>query len=273
MTDTAAWQGRVGDVWAQEWYRTDRSFADLSRRLDAAIAALAPPEGRALDIGCGAGGTSLALAAARPHLSVEGLDLSEGLVAVALQRAAEAGLPNLAFSVGDASAIATGPYDLAVSRHGVMFFADPVAAFTHIRAGLNPGAPLVFSCFRHASENGWATALAEALGEPVSEPGTAPGPFAFGDPDHVATILAAAGWTAATPQAIDFTYRAGAGDDPVEDALAFFRRIGPAARALAEAPKADLPPRLDRLRTMLEAHLRDGAVDFAGAAWIWTARA
>lgn len=273
MTDAFAWQGRVGDVWAEEWRRTDRSFADLSRHLDAAIAEVAPHAGRALDIGCGAGGTSLALAAARPSLAIRGVDLSAGLVAVAGERATAADLANVRFEVGDAAAPPGGPYDIAFSRHGVMFFADPVVAFATIRAAMAPGAPLVFSCFRAAADNGWAVALAEALGEPISPPSTAPGPFAFADPAHVSRILAAAGWHDAAPRAIDSTYVAGAGEAPVEDALAFFRRIGPAARALADSPDADRPRLLDRLAAMLEAQVRDGTIAFPAAAWIWTARA
>lgn len=274
MTGSFDWQGRVGDVWAEEWRRTDRSFADLSRQLDAAIAACAPETGRALDIGCGAGGTSLALAAARPRLAVHGIDLSEGLVAVALRRAGEAGLTNTHFTVADAATLPPGPpYDLVLSRHGVMFFADPVAAFAAIRTAMAPGAPMVFSCFRTAAENGWAVALADALGQPVSAPSDAPGPFGFADRERVAAILAAAGWRDAVPRAIDFTYRAGEGKAAADDALGFFRRIGPAARALAEAPTADLPVLLDRLRAMLADRAGGGAVEFGAAAWIWSATA
>ena len=262
MTDAFAWQGRVGDAWAEEWRRTDRSLADLSRHLDAAIAASAPSDGRALDIGSGAGGTSLALAAARPSLAIQGVDLSAGLVAVATERAAASGFTNARFALGDAAAPPGGPYHLAFSRHGVMFFDDPVAAFTAIRAAMAPGAPLVFSCFRAAAENGWAVALADALGQRVSPPGTAPGPFAFADPGHVAAILAAAGW-----------HDAGAGNDPVADALAFFRRIGPAARALADTPEADRPPMLAKLRAMLASRMCAKIVQFPAAAWIWSARA
>lgn len=273
MTDAFAWQGRTGDVWAEEWCRTDRSFADLSRHLDAAIAAAAPIDGRALDIGCGAGATGLALAAARPSLAIQGVDLSDGLVAVATRRAAAANIANARFTVGDAAAPSGGPFDFAFSRHGVMFFDDPVAAFTAIRAAMAPGAPLVFSCFRTAAENGWAVALAQALARSAPPPGTAPGPFAFADPGRVSAILAAAGWRDAVPQAIDFAYVAGAGDDPVGDALTLFRRIGPAARALAEAPEADRPPMVAALRAMLESYIHADTVRFTAAAWIWSARA
>ena len=101
MTNAAEWTGPVGDVWSREWRRTDRSFAELDPVLDAAIAAAAPDSGRALDIGCGAGRTSLALVASRPSLSVTGLDLSPALIAIARERAGDD--RQLDFQVADAS--------------------------------------------------------------------------------------------------------------------------------------------------------------------------
>src|SRR5690242_17548636 len=104
MTEARDWAGRVGDTWAAEWQRTDRSFGDLAARLNAAILAVAPDTGRALDIGCGAGATSLALAAARPRLQVTGADLSVEMLAVARARAAAHA--NLDFVAGDVLRIA-----------------------------------------------------------------------------------------------------------------------------------------------------------------------
>ena len=273
MTDTFEWQGRVGDVWAAEWRRTDRSFSGLAPLLDAAILAVAPQTGNALDIGCGAGATSLALAAARPGLSITGVDLSEGLIAAAVARGDAA---NLRLIVGDASAppAVDGGYDLAVSRHGVMFFPDPVAAFTAIRARMAPGAPLVFSCFRAVAENPWAADVGAAAGSsPGASNGYAPGPFAFADPAFVGGILADAGWSDAAPQSVDFRYIAGGGEDPVADALDFLSRIGPAARALATLDDGERPAALARLRALLERNRDGDVVAFPAAAWIWSARA
>ena len=87
MTFANDWAGAVGDVWADEWQRTDRGFAAMTSHLDAAILAAAPQQGRAIDIGCGAGGTSIALAKARPGLTVTGIDLSSALVDTARSRA------------------------------------------------------------------------------------------------------------------------------------------------------------------------------------------
>jgi len=275
MTGASDWLGRVGDVWASEWERTDRSFADLAVSLDAAILAAAPAgAGTALDIGCGAGATSIALAAARPDLSVIGVDLSQAQLAVARARAADFG--NLEFVEGDvlSAAAARAPIDLFVSRHGVMFFPDPVAAFAALHAAAAPGARLVFSCFRTPEENAFSQEIERAVtGAPPSPRGTAPGPYAFADPARVAAILAAAGWADAKPRAVDYRHRAGQGADPIGEALAYFSRIGSAAPLLRAMAPAERAAALTRIAAVCARHRRANAVDFPAAAWLWTARA
>jgi len=276
VTDADQWRGRVGEVWAEEWRRTDRSFAGLAPLLDAAILAVAPERSAALDVGCGAGTTGLALAAARPGLRVTGVDLSAELVAVAAERAAA--VPNFDAEVADVSApsasLVARRFDLAVSRHGVMFFADPVAGLSAIRRLLEPGARLVFSCFQSPARNAWATELGPAVaGTLPALSGHAPGPFAFADPDRVAALLDAAGWTHAEVHAAEWRYVAGEGADPVADALGFATRIGPAARALAEVPAGERDAAFARLRAALDRRRTGTTVDFPAAAWIWTARA
>ena len=274
MTTAPDWQTRVGDVWAAEWRRTDRSFADLGRQLDAAILAAAPVSGVAVDLGCGAGATSLALAAARPGLQVHGIDLSDALVADARRRAAEHGIGNVSFATGAVPEALGSDYDLAVSRHGVMFYDDPAAAFRGIAASLRPAAALVFSCFRSPGENPWASQTIASLGGRLDPPADyAPGPFAFADPDRVADLLAAAGFADVAIRPADFTYRAGEGADPAADATDFFRRIGPVSRKIAETPDADRAALLDRLRIILAEQVTAHVLDFPAAAWIVTARA
>ncbi|MES2337423.1 MAG: class I SAM-dependent methyltransferase [Pseudomonadota bacterium] len=286
MTRRADWTGAVGDVWSAEWRRTDRSFADLSRHLDAAILDAVPAAPfTALDIGCGAGGTSLSLAAARPDARIVGIDLSAGLVEVARARATRtensplaaaptAPVGQVAFHVGDASVAAPGlgPFDLLYSRHGVMFFDDPVPAFTALRGSARSGAGLVFSCFAHWADNDFARAIAAAIEAPPPIAG-APGPFAFADTAHVAAILAAAGWRDAQPRGVPFAYRAGEGDDAQADALSFFRRIGPAAAILRTAAPADRAGLLARIAAVIADHHVGNAIDFPALAWIWSARA
>ena len=270
MTLAYDWAGRVGDTWADEWRRTDLSFADLSPQLDAAILAAAPETGQAVDIGCGAGGTAIALAAARPGLSILGIDLSSNLVETAQGRASA--YPNLRFDVGDASRLEGIKADLLFSRHGVMFFDDPIAAFARLRQTATADARLIFSCFRDAALNPWVTETVSAVtGTPPKKRGTAPGPFAFADADHVHSILRASAWSG-DARAVDYSYRAGEGATAVDDALSFFSRIGPAAAELRELDSAAQEAGRERLRAVLSTRLRNDAVDFPASAWIWSCR-
>lgn len=273
MTTATDWTGRVGRTWAAEWQRTDRSFAGLSPHLDGAIRAAAPAGPfRAIDVGCGAGSTAFALADARPDARVAGLDLSAELIAAARARAADHA--TVTFHHGDAIALAQrfAPLDLIVSRHGVMFFDDPLAAFTALRGAARPGARLVFSCFRDRADKVWASDLIEQVTgtRPAAASGYAPGPFGFADAAATAAILAAAGWDAGRPTRVDFAYVAGAGPDPVADAADFFRHIGP----LATAMKASADPALAaRLKTALMRYEDNGVVAIPASAWIWCATA
>ncbi|WP_311269799.1 class I SAM-dependent methyltransferase [Sphingobium sp. WCS2017Hpa-17] len=273
-TDAAQWTGANGDVWAAEWQRTDRSFAPLTAELDRAISE--SMGGRAIavaDIGSGAGGTSIAAAGTHDSAQVTGFDISPALVAVAQERAA--GLPNCRFVAGPAEQRIgeAGPFDLIVSRHGVMFFDDPVDAFTRLRAAARPGAGLIFSCFRAPSLNAWARELMAVLPGGGAKPaGYEPGPFAFADADFVRVLLAEAGWTDVAARPVDFAYRAGEGSDPVADAVAFFSRIGPAARALKLAPPAQRGAIFAATEAVCRARLVGDVVEFPAAAWIWSAR-
>jgi len=271
MTGAAEWEGGVGRNWAAEWRRTDRSFAGLTRILLARIEAM---PGRAIvDIGCGAGELSLAIATARPRASVLGIDISPDLVAAAAVRGSRA--INCAFALADGSCWEPdrGAPDLYVSRHGVMFFADPVAAFAHLAAVAAPEARLAFSCFRSPGENPWAGALAALFDGPgsPSDP-TAPGPFAFADANRVAGILSAAGWGAATFEPVDYRYLAGAGADPLGDARELLLQIGPAAAAFRTLPEERRAEALARIETFIADNLVGGEVAFPAAAWIVTAR-
>lgn len=275
MTGAIEWSGPIGSIWADEWARTDRSFADLSRTLDAVIGAhVGGAAMRVVDIGCGAGAISIALARAQPQAIITGVDISADLVTAAKARAA--GLPNLSFAIGPAEQAATSlaPVDLFISRHGVMFFPDPAAAFAQLRAAATPGGTIIFSCFRRPADNPWASTLIEASGAPqVAPTGYVPGPFAFAEPDFVADILSKAGWSAPAPRAVDYVYRAGGGADPVSDALEFFKRIGPTANFLRTTEGAERQAAIDRLRALLEAQRNADTVDFPAAAWLWSATA
>ena len=152
MTDANEWLGRTGRSWAEQWRRTDRSFGPLTEHL------LERSRGfvfdSVLDIGCGAGELSLALARGRPHVAVTGLDIAPQLIEVARGRGGN--LPNVAFEVGNAAVWQPAEEftpDFLVSRHGVMFFDERVVAFTHLGALAGPGGGLGLYILRDRGHN------------------------------------------------------------------------------------------------------------------------
>jgi len=266
------WQGAAGETWAAEWRRTDRSFTAVTEKLLERTRGLT--FSTVLDIGCGAGELSLAIARGRPDVRVMGVDVSPPLVVAARQRGAN--LANVSFDLEDAaawSAPAGFVPQLLVSRHGVMFFDDPPAAFANLARQADSGALLVFSCFRTPAENPFFTDVARLLPQPPAPPpeGT-PGPFAFADRDRVISILSEGGWEGIAMDPFDFAMVTGAGADPVEDALSYFSTIGPAAAAAREMDEDARREFLDRVRDLARSNCREGVVSLHAAAWIVTAR-
>jgi SAM-dependent methyltransferase len=269
------WSGASGDAWALRWRDTDRGLRQLGVELDQAIQDAAPAGPfRALDIGCGPGSTALALAAARPDAAIVGCDLSPALVEVAAGRAD--GMPQVRFCVGDAQAIAAaqGPFDLFMSRHGVMFFDDPPQAFAAFRSAATDCASLVFSCFRDWDANPWACELTSAAaGRRLPPPGREPSGFAFADVTYVEEILASGGWTNIEHRPVNFRYVAGEGAGAADEALAFLTEIGPASRVMRECEASERPAAAARMRAVIERYSGNGRVQFPAAAWLWSAKA
>jgi SAM-dependent methyltransferase len=185
--------------WAALWPKRERLTDEVSRYLLDVLALQAGE--RVLDVGSGGGKTSL-LAAKLVGTAgtVVGADLSAPLSELARGRAAEAGAANVSFHVADMQndKIEEGPFDVAMSQFGVMFFDEPVKAFSNIRAHLKPGGRLVFACWQSIEHNPWffVAAVAPFLPPPPQPaPGKSPtGPFTLADPDATTAILAAAGF-------------------------------------------------------------------------------
>lgn len=272
------WNGRSGQRWAahQDWL--DRMLAAYG---DAAIAASDVATGeQVLDIGCGSGTTSFALAerlGATGH--VLGVDISEPLIERARSRAPHDA--PISFRLEDASVapLAVAGFDLLFSRFGVMFFDDPAAAFTHLRTALKPGGRLAFVCWRGAEENDWIKlplgAIADILPPaPPPPPGT-PGPFSFSSRDRVTNILERAGFADIRFERFDHDIIFGHGktaDAAIDDALHMAFEVGPLSRVLADQPDAIRAIASDAVRAAFAKRVRDTAVAIDGAAWIVTAR-
>jgi SAM-dependent methyltransferase len=194
----AFWNAQPGQNWVAFQAALDAQLVEVTDRLLAACAAR--PGERVLDVGCGAGGSTLALAdAVGPKGHVLGLDLSEPLLARAEARRRERGLAQVRFERGDAQdhPFASAAFDLAASRFGTMFFADPVAAFRNIARALAPGGRLAFVAWAGPEHNPWFAipqrlAIAR-LGPVEPAPPDAPGPMALRDAARVTGLLAAAG--------------------------------------------------------------------------------
>jgi SAM-dependent methyltransferase len=268
----AYWSGPGGDSWLQREARIDASIALLGQR--ALTAAAAKPHERVLDIGCGTGPTTRALArAVAPHGSVLGLDLSAPMTAEAARRVSAEGLDNVRFVVGDASTHPLPPssFDLMFSRFGVMFFGDPPAAFAHLRHALKPAGRLCFLCWRPFKENLWAwvpfMAAAPFL-PPLPRPGPdEPGPFAFGDPERVRRILSAAGFSAIAIEPVDEAIPL-SDNGGLEDAVSQALLLGPLARALADAAPDIHEKAVEAVRAALAPLMTGGTIHLPAACWL-----
>lgn len=193
------WAGEMGERWLAHIDKFEGMIAPIG---DALVAAANVSPGESiLDVGCGAGATTLALARATgPKGRVTGLDISPALSKAAAKRAQEAGLSNIAFVTADAAtkSLDEGAYDILFSRFGVMFFADPYAAFANLRKGLSDKARVMFACWAPPMENQWILEVMQCVARHIEmtppEP-RAPGPFAFAEPDYVTDILSKAGFS------------------------------------------------------------------------------
>ncbi|MFI0809489.1 class I SAM-dependent methyltransferase [Streptomyces echinatus] len=267
-----AWNGPEGAHWARHqdrWNAVNEGFDEPL--LDAAGVT---GDHRILDLGCGSGQTTRLAALRASRGSALGLDLSAPMLAEARSRAEREGITNVSFAQGDAQVhpFETDAFDAAISRYGVMFFADPVAAFRNVGRALRPGGRLAFVCPAEATLNGWVTAMASLRGLlPLGDfgrPGL-PGMFSLSAPDRIRDVLTTAGFTGV---AVDRAQAHGTWGHGAEDAAEFLLGTGP-GRHLME--QADATARA-RARHTLTEHLRDhvvadGTVRLRSTSWLVTA--
>ncbi|WP_157981999.1 class I SAM-dependent methyltransferase [Oceanicella sp. SM1341] len=277
MATGEEWRGRVGQEWATQAEALEGMLAEPGAAALEAFAAR--PGERVLDLGCGAGRSSLALA--RAGAEVTGVDISPDLLAVAGAAAArEPGL-SLRFVEADAAvARFEQVFDGLFSRFGAMFFDDPEAAWAALHGGMAPGGRLTVVCWRAGAENAWArlpVQVANAvLGPEEAAPAApgAPGPFGWAEPGYVTGLLEGAGWSEVALTPVDTTARLSLGEGtPVERALAFLRRIGPLARRLRESSDSERLAVEAALADRFAPLVQDGVVALPAAVWVVTARA
>lgn len=271
----AYWNGPNGQRWTDRQAEQDVLLAPVSKALIDRTAAKAGD--RILDVGCGFGSTSIALAQqVAPSGFVLGIDISGPMLARARELAPK-GAP-VDFALADATVYPFDPesFDLLVSRFGVMFFAEPVVSFANLRRALRPSGRLAFACWREPRENPWMMAPLQAIYRhvpklPLQGPED-PGPFAFASEERVNRILGDAGFKAIAmePVALSFDIAVGRGlDAAVQAAL----QIGPGSRALDGHPAETRAAAAKSVKEMLTPYVRGQSVPLAGSIWIVTARA
>jgi SAM-dependent methyltransferase len=246
------WNTVAGPRWvAAPGFRERRNQESLA--LLVARLGLAGGE-RVLEIGCGTGALTLPVAAAVGGQGrVVAVDISEPMLGAARQRVAESGLANVTLRLGDAQVFDFEPaaFDVATSRMGVMFFADPTAAFRNILRALKPGGRLVFACWAPLSENPhWLLTHDIAvghLGAPAPRPPHEPGPHAFGDPIYLEDVLTKAGFSQVAVERAHPTVHAGTAEEESRQAI----QMGPVARLIEE--KNPEPAMRDRIAGDIEA--------------------
>ncbi|MBO9708597.1 MAG: class I SAM-dependent methyltransferase [Caulobacter sp.] len=272
MDQPAFWNARAGQTWVAQNALLDRLLSPL---LPPLLEALDPAARRVLDIGCGAGATTLAAAARLgPDAWCLGADVSTPLVEAARRRAQAAGAANVEFVVADAQRHVFEPaaFDAVISRFGVMFFDDPTAAFVNIRRAMRPGAGLSMVAWRSAADNPFMTQGERAAAPflppfPPRDP-DGPGQFAFGDSRRVRGVLEGAGWREVEITPLDVPCVL-----PTDDLAVYAAVMGPVGQVLPDQDEATREAVLAAMDKAFAAYVSDGAARFTAACWLLKAEA
>lgn len=272
------WAGEMGAKWLSHLDRFEGMIAPIGEAL-LTRAAFQPGE-RVIDLGCGGGATTRAIAAAvAPHGEVTGLDISPDLVREAAARAAGAGVENARFVCGDAASTALdgAPYDRLFSRFGSMFFAEPHAAFAHLHSLLARGARIDLAVWAHPRDNLWMMEMMGVVRSHIEIPPAvprAPGPFAFEDLDYLGEVLAAGGFSGMDVQAYSGTQAVGGVGAEPDEAVDFVLGAMAVGRALAEQGEAvRAAARADLVALFAQRHIAGQGVMMGCKAWLVSAQA
>lgn len=271
QTQAALWNDASGRTWVELQAVLDRALASFVPVL---LAEGFPGEGaRVLDVGCGSGATTVAMAKRVGAAgSCLGADISGPLVTAARERVAAERIGNATFVQADAQTYAFEPesFDAVISRFGVMFFDDSQAAFTNLRRALRISGKLAFVAWRSPAENPFMTTARRAAESllsnlPTSDP-NAPGQFAFADGDRVRGILEHSGWSDIEIRPIDVE-----GHIVESDLFSYVTKLGPVGMALREVDEATRVRVSEAVRGAFDSYIRNGMARFTMACWLVTA--
>jgi ubiquinone/menaquinone biosynthesis C-methylase UbiE len=268
---TARWRGHSGNAWVDLQPVLDAMYKPLE---DLLVAAVAADRTDVLDVGCGTGGTTVAVArrlgaAAR----CVGVDISDPMVAAARERAEREGV-RVRFIHANAQdhAFAPATFDAIISRFGVMFFDDSVQAFANLRRAAKRDAELRFIAWRSAAENPFMTTAERAAAPllptvPARRP-DGPGQFAFADAERVQQILEESGWADVDVRPVDATCAM-----PERELVGFFTRLGPVGQALPDADEATRARVVEAVRAAFDPYVDGSEARYTAACWMVGARA
>jgi SAM-dependent methyltransferase len=265
----AYWNGDAAARWVRRQEEIDAMLTPFTEALLGAAGLRRDAPRRVLDVGCGSGETAL-WAAYLGH-DVTGLDVSAPLLDLARERASEAGIEGVTFIQADASrTFIDPPFDLVMSRFGVMFFEDPAKAFANLSRITAPGGRIVFTCWRAPAFNAWVTTPIWGMGNLAKaeafSPGAGPGPFAFADAGRVTRLLTGAGYEAVRVTPLDAPMAMGG--TGVEEAGRYLSEIGPTARVLASLDEDLREVALARVRRAIKPHMAGDTLVLDGAIWV-----
>ena len=264
------WNSTAGRAWVDAQALLDRLFRPLETLLVDAVTAQSPRD--VLDVGCGTGGTTVAMARRMDAKArCTGVDISEPMIEAARARASREKTP-ATFIVADAQTydFEPGRFDTICSRFGVMFFADPVAAFANLRGAARDEGRLLFLAWRGAADNPFMTTAERAAAPllpnlPERKP-DAPGQFAFANDSRVRTILEASGWIDVDIRPLDVACTM-----TESDLVAYVSRLGPVGTALQEADEVTRARVTAAVRPAFDSYIHDGEVRFTAACWMVSA--
>ncbi|MBN8465296.1 class I SAM-dependent methyltransferase [Corallococcus exiguus] len=269
---TKLWNGTAGHAWADNQEVLDGMFKPLENLLAEAVVASSARQ--VLDVGCGTGSTTLAVArrlGTKGHCT--GIDISEPMLAAARARAEHEGTP-ARFIRANAQLHAFEPasFDMIISRFGVMFFEDPVRAFANLRHAARNDAALLAIAWRSPSENPFMTTAERAAAPLVSNlPARrpdAPGQFAFADSNRVHRILEESGWAGIDIRPINVTCTL-----PEKELVNYLTRFGLLSRVLHEVDERTRAQVIEAVRAAFEPFVHGAEVRYTAACWKVEARA
>ena len=267
------WARTRGEKWRSNFAGMEATLAPIDEPLIRALQLDRPL--RIAEVGSGGGGTTLAIARqAVAGSSVHGFDISPALVARARERIPEA-QHAVAFELADMATAPSPspPYDRLVSRFGIMFFADPPAAFANLAHWLAPGGRFAFAVWGPTTENLWMRSVREVVAEVVTVPAAdpdAPGPFRYAQVDGLLELLARAGFAQLDVQTWRGKLPVGGALQAAEAAKFALLSLANFGELLAQAGDAAVERARDALTVRFAPHVRDGAVQLDAAVHIVT---